>query len=65
MKSKHNIIITQWFFIHVIITQVIKEIDATFPISLALEFSVKNVLLGMLKLAEYLTQLPEDKPTSN
>jgi hypothetical protein len=45
-------------------TQATKEIDATFPVSLALEFPVKNVLLGMLKLTEYLTLLPEEKPTS-
>lgn len=32
--------------------------------SLALEFPVKSVLLGMLKLTEYLTQLPDEKPTS-
>jgi hypothetical protein len=51
------------FFLHSF-TQATKEIDATFPVSLALEFPVKNVLLGMLKLTEYLTLLPEEKPTS-
>ncbi len=45
-------------------TQTAKEIDATFPVSLALEFPVKSILLGMFKLTEYLTQLPEEKPTS-
>ena len=48
----------------IIFVQVAKEIDATFPVSLALEFPLKNVLLSMLRLAEYLAQLPEEKPTS-
>ena len=56
------------FYVHcesdILSTQATKEIDATFPMSLALEFSVKNVLLGMLKLTEYLMQLPQEKPTS-
>ena len=52
-------------FFHICLyTQVAKEVDATFPISLALEFPVKSMLLGMLKLTEYLIQLPEEKPTS-
>ena len=51
------------FFRHSFI-QATKEIDAAFPVSLALEFPVKNVLLGMLKLTEYLMQLPQEKPTS-
>lgn len=50
---------------HCLYTQVAKEIDAAFPVSLALEFPVKSMLLGMLKLTEYLIQLPEEKPTSN
>lgn len=51
------------FFLY-FFTQATKEIDATFPVSLALEFSVKSVLLGMLKLTEYLMQLPQEKPAS-